>query len=176
MEEKKDTVRKTAVKKVPVHNDMTEEEQLNLDAKVTVTNLSSSILGFPRRHDGFGDVTIAANGQQRLTRNEIQAQVNNGNNLFTGTDGQGSHAVIYIEDAATRRWLGFDDEDRKQFVFTDETAKELFEMTYESFKAKLPEYVKSPLEKRALIDAIKKLEFNDYKKIVYATNYAGFKL
>ena len=171
MEEKKEAVRKQPTKKTakPV-------EDINLDAKVTVRNLSSSILGFPRRHDGAGDVTIAANGQQRLTRNEIQAQINNGNNLFTGTDGQGSHAVIYIEDADTRRWLGFDDEDRSQFIFTDDTAEELFAMPYDKFVVKLKDYVVSPLQKRALVDAIKKLDINDYKKIIYATNYAGFKL
>lgn len=75
------------------------EENLNLDAKVTVKNLAGWDVTFARLHDGFGDIVIVANGQQRLSRNEVIAQVNNSNKLFTGSDTVGSHATVYIDDA-----------------------------------------------------------------------------
>lgn len=152
-------------------------EELNLDAKVTIKNLAGWKVTFARIHDGVGDVLIAENGQQRLSRNEVQAQVNSGNKLFVGSiDGRGSHATLYIEDAPTRRLVGFEEYDRPQLVFTEETVKRLFEMSYADFEKNLPIYIVTRAEKYALIEAIKKLGLNDYKKIVLASEYTGYKI
>lgn len=151
-------------------------DNLNLDAKVTVKNLAGWKVTFARIHDGIGDIVIAEDGQQRLSRNEVQAQINSGNKLFCGNDGQGSHATLYIEDEATRYLVGFEDENTKQVVFTDDVVKNLFSMKDSEFEKKLPDYIVTRAEKYALIEAIKRLGLNDYKKMVFALNYTGYKI
>ena len=151
-------------------------EELNLDAKVTVKNLAGWKVTFARLHDGVGDIVIAENGKQRLSRNEVQAQINSGNKLFVGTDGRGSHATIYIDDAPTRELVGFDDDGEKQLVFTDDTVKKMFSMTDSEFEVNLPKYIATRAEKYAFIEAIKRLGFNDYRKMVLASNYTGYKI
>lgn len=151
------------------------EEELNLDVKVTVKNLAGWDVTFARKHEGNGAVIITKEGKQRLSRNEIQAQVNDGNRLFIGT-GNGAHATIYIEDESTRKWLGFEDENTKQEVFTDELAKRLFNMEFSQYKESLSTLIVTRAEKYALIEAIKRLDFNDYRKITYASNYTGYKI
>lgn len=152
------------------------EETINLDAKVTVKNLAGWDVGFARLQDGIGDVKIVANGQQRLSRNEIAAQINNGNKLFVGTDGMGSHATLYIADAETRRWVEFEDKKRKQVVFTDSVAKDLFKMNQSDYEKNLPNYIQTRAEKYAFMEAIKRLSLNDHSKIVYASKYTGFNI
>ena len=151
-------------------------ENLNLDTKVTVKNLAGWKVTFARLHDGVGDVVVAENGSQRLSRNEVQAQINSGNKLFVGIDGQGSHPTLYIEDEPTRRLIGFEDEDRKQIVFTDDVVKKLFAMKDSEFEKRLPEYICTRAEKYALMESIKNLGLNDYKKIVLASQYTGYKI
>lgn len=152
------------------------EENLNLDAKVTVKNLAGWDVTFARLHDGFGDIVIVANGQQRLSRNEVIAQVNNSNKLFTGSDTVGSHATVYIDDAATRKLLGFEQDGKPQKVFTEKLVKDLFNMSQEKYEASLPKYIRTRAEKYALIETIKKLRLNDYAKMVFASEYTGYKL
>ena len=152
------------------------EEDLNLDAKVTVKNLAGWDVTFARLQDGYGDVVIVANGQQRLSRNEVIAQVNNNNKLFTGSDTVGSHATVYIDDVATRRWVGFEDEDRPQKIFTEKLVKDLFDMSQDRYETELPKYIRTRAEKYALIETIKKLRLNDYAKMVFASEYTGYKL
>lgn len=151
------------------------EKPLNLDEKVTVRNLAGWKVSFMRKHDGEGAIKITQGGQQRLSRNEIQAQINDGNTLFVGT-GNGSHATLYIEDAATRKWVGFEDENRPQLVFTDGLVEKLFSMNQAEFETNLPVYISTRAEKFALIEAIRRLGFNDYRKIVFAEKHTGFKI
>lgn len=152
------------------------EETINLDAKVTIKNLAGWDVGFARLQDGVGDVKIVANGQQRLSRNEIAAQINNGNKLFVGTDGMGSHATLYIADAETRKWVEFENKKRKQMVFTDSVAKDLFKMSQADFEENLPKYILTRAEKYAFMEAIKRLNLNDHSKIVYSSKYTGFNI
>ena len=160
-----------------IENTNTESnDELNLDTKVTVKNLSNWKVTFARRHDGVGDVVIVENGQYRLSRNEIQAQIDVGNKLFSGIDGMGSHASLYIEDAPTRRFVGFESEGHKQAVINDESVKELFKMSFENFKDELPKRVVTRAEKYYLMKAIDRLGINDYKKIVFASQYTGYKI
>lgn len=151
------------------------DENLNLDTRVTVKNLAGWDVTFKRKHDGDGDILITKEGKQRLSRNEIQAQVNDGNKLFVGV-GNGKHATIYIEDDVTRQWVGFEDENKPQEIFTDELVKNLFSISQAEFEASLSTYIVTRAEKYALIEAIKRLCFNDYHKIVFASNYTGYKL
>lgn len=152
------------------------EEDLNLDVKVTIRNLAGWDVTFARLHDGIGDVVIVANGQQRLSRNEVIAQVNNNNKLFMGSDTIGSHATVYIDDKATRKLLGFEDDNRPQMVFTEQLVKKLFNMNQAEYEKNLPIYIRTRAEKYALIETIKELRLNDYAKMVFASEYTGYKL
>lgn len=175
MAEERNT-RTTTVNDTQNQNATVIEEDLNLDAKVTVKNLAGWDVTFARLQDGHGDVVVVANGQQRLSRNEVIAQVNNNNKLFTGSDTVGSHATIYIDDAATRRWVGFEEEGKPQKVFTEKLVKDLFDMSQAKYEAALPKYIRTRAEKYALIETIKKLRLNDYAKMVFASEYTGYKL
>lgn len=156
-----------------------EQKEMNLDAKVTVKNIAGWSVGFARIADGFGDVTIPADGSTRLSRNEIIAQVQNSNRLLCGVDGAGSHATIYIEDAATRAYLDFDSEDgkRKQNVFSDQKVKSLFDIKkQDEFEAKFKGDIVTRAEKYAVMQAIKRLKINDYSKIRFAEEFTGYRL
>lgn len=166
----------TTVNNAPKQETTVIEEDLNLDAKVTVKNLAGWDVTFARLQDGHGDVVIVANGQQRLSRNEVIAQVNNNNKLFTGSDTVGSHATIYIDDDATRKWLGFEEDGKPQKIFTEKLVEDLFKMSQAKYEKALPEFIRTRAEKYALIETIKKLKLNDYAKIVFASKYTGYKL
>lgn len=153
-------------------------EELNLDAKVTVRNIADWTVGFARRADGFnGDITISPKGSIRLSRNEIITQVQNGNKLFNGLDGVGSHATLIIEDEATRIEVGFETEGNPQKVFSDALIEKLFALeSTESFQMQFKESIRTRAEKYAAIDAIKRLKLNDYNKIRFVEDYTGYKL
>lgn len=151
-------------------------ENLNLDKIVNVRNLAGWDVGFARRHDGTGDIQITKSSTQRLSRNEIVAQINNGNRLFIGVDGHGGHATLYIEDADTRRYVGFDTDEHKQDFFSKEMVKNLFALPQDEYEAQLKKSVVTRAEKYALKDAIEELGINDYRKIIFATSYTGIKI
>ena len=158
--------------------DINNTEELNLDKKVIVKNIAGWSVGFARI-ESVGSVSIPANGSTRLTRNEIILQVQRGNKLFTGLDGIGSHATIYIDDAPTRREVGFDGEDnkQKQNVLTDEKIKNIFNYkTQTAFENNFTDAIQTRAEKYAVIKAIKRLKINDYNKIRFAENYTGYKV
>lgn len=155
-----------------------EVEEIKLDQKVTVKNVAGWPVGFARI-EGFGDLTIAPFGTTRLSRSEIIAQVQNGNRLFTGVDGLGSHATLIIQDTPTRIECDFESEDgkKKQIVFSDEKIKELFALkTLSAFKKNLEKEIRTRAEKYATIRAIRRLKINDYDKIRFTEEYTGYKL
>lgn len=158
----------------------TAKKELNLDEKVTVRSISNSFIGFQRVADGaIGDISIPKRGTARLTRNEIIAQVQNNNVLFTGIDGKGSHASLIIEDAPTRIEVDFESEDGslKQEVFSNDLVKELFKISNQTaFERNLKDAIRTKDEKSAIIEAIKELKLNDYSKIRYIENYTGYSI
>ena len=154
-------------------------KELNLDEKVTIRNIAGWNVGFSRRVDGYGDVMISPEGSIRLSRNEIIAQVQNGNKLFTGTDGKGSHATLVIEDIPTRVEVEFETEDGKikQDVFSEAKVKDLFTLkTMKSFESKFKEAIFTRAEKYAVITVMKKLKVNDYDKIRFVEDYTGYRM
>ena len=153
-----------------------QEQELNLDAKVTVRSIAKWTVDFARKADGYGDVLITPNGTVRLSRNEIIAQVQSGNKLFTGIDGIGSHAHLYIEDAATRREVDFENETRKQNVLTKNKVKYLFAIDNQSeFEKQFKTEIYTRAEKYAVMEIMKELKINDYSKISFAEQHTGFK-
>lgn len=159
------------------HVTLEQPQELNLEQQVTVRSIAGWIVGFARL-TSIGDVTIPKRGAIRLTRNEIISQVQNGNKLFTGVDGLGSHATLYIDDELTRKEVGFDDTSAgKQDVFTDETVKRLFAIkSIKSFEESVKTSIRTRAEKYALIVSIIRLGLNDYDKIQFSERYTGFKL
>lgn len=160
---------------------ITEEsyEELNADVKVTVTSIAGWLTGF-HRFDGVGagfDMSIPPFGKVKLSRAEIIAQVQNGNKLFAGTDGMGSHATLYIQDKPTRIELDFENGERKQKVFSDKLVKDLFNIkNFNQFQTALEDAIVTRAEKYALVCAIKRLGLNDYEKINHIEKYTGYKM
>ncbi len=149
----------------------------NLDKKVWVKNLCDWRLSFPRQ-EGNGEVSLKANGKTRLTVAEIQAQVFNGSKFFGGTDGEGSHARIYIDDKETRVLVGFEDEDAKskQEVLDKETVEKLLAYkTQSSFEKNVKEKVQTNAEKNFLAEEAKRQKLNDFEKIKFIEEYTGYK-
>lgn len=160
-------------------NKNNEDDVLNLDQKVTVRSIAAWNTYFMRKADGYGEVNIVPNGTARLSRNEIISQVQDGNILFSGTDGAGSHATLYIEDEATRKELGFDSEDgkRTQNILNEKKLKTLFDIKSQSdFERKFKEEIVTRAEKQAIFPIIKKLKLNDYSKIRFIEENTGIKL
>lgn len=73
---------------------------------VLVNNLCSWPLSF-RRLAGQGDIEIPGNARNYplLSFEEVMAQIQTGNVMFTGTDNMGNHARIQIIDEAKRKEL-----------------------------------------------------------------------
>lgn len=171
MTEKKNTATEDIEEDVVV-----KKKELNLDAKVTVKNLAGWTVTFARIQDGIGDIIIVGGGSQRLSRNEIIAQIQIGNTLFNGVDGKGSHATIYIDDAATREEVDFESKDKKQTVITDAVVKTLFGYDQTKFENELPKVVLTRAEKYAVMQIIKKLNIDNYAKIKFVEKYTGYTL
>ncbi|MBE7897193.1 hypothetical protein G7L40_00515 [Paenibacillus polymyxa] len=151
--------------------------ELNMDEKVLIKNLCNWDL-FIKRILKNGDVKIAANKTVKLTREEIEAQVNNGNNLFTGTDGMGSNPRIYIEDRDLRVHLDFESEDGevKQEILTAEEIERIINLkTFNSFKDNIEKKVVTENQKHLLLNVSKKNKLNDFEKIKFIEEYTGLK-
>lgn len=157
-----------------------EAKPLNLDERVTIRNISDHPVGFSRKSgEGGGDIKIMPEGRERISRNEIIAQVHNNNKLLAGIDGKGSHATLYIEDEPTRIELGFDSEDGsvKQTIFSDEIVKSLFEIKdQKEFEERFKEVIVTRAENFAVMQSIKRQNLNDYRKIRFIEEYTGRRL
>lgn len=151
---------------------------LNMDEKISVRNLCEWAVSF-KRQDTVGDVLINANTTIRLPRGEVISQVQSGNNLFSGTDGVGSHARIYIEDKDTRVELDFEDAEGKksQLIVDDSKIKELFTIkTKTAFEKAIKEAIVTNAEKAKLVGSVKKFKFNEFDKIQFIQEYTGMSI
>ena len=156
-------------------NEITEEDT-RLDKKVKVRSIAPWITGAPRV-TSKGDISIPANGSVLLSREEVIAQAQNGNKLLSGIDSLGSHATWYIEDAFTRSEVSFDIDDKKQTFLTAEDIKRIFELkTPKAFEDNIQKTVVTRAEKAYLMETIRSLNLNDYKKIAFCEDYTGIRL
>ena len=147
------------------------EEDFNLEKKVTVRSIAEWTTGF-QRIETNGDVTIPPHGTVRLSRGEIISQVQNGNLLFTGIDGQGSHATLYIEDKPTRIEADFETETSLQNVINKERIDDLFAIrSIKDFESTLHSMVVTRAEKYAIMGFIRKGNFNVYNKVRAVEDY-----
>lgn len=151
---------------------VTETKELNLEEKVVVKSIAPWTTGFSRI-DGIGDIVVTPNGFTRLSRSEIINQVQIGNRLFTGIDGNGSHATYYIDDEPTRKEAGFE-YDGHQNVFNKSVVVNLFKIdNMDKFKEALMDQIKTRAEKYALMNVLHEIGVNDYRKIRVAEELTG---
>lgn len=146
--------------------------------KITLKNLTSWNLTF-KRINTLGDVIIPQKGKINMPYEEVMAQIYNNNRLFTGDDGKGSHARIFIEDEKIRLEAEFEnkEDNKSQEILTDEKLKGIFSLkTLVSFKKNVQEKVKSQAEKAKVIEYAKAHKINDHDKIEFLEKYTGFKL
>lgn len=153
-----------------------EEKSLNMDAKITIKNLCPWDLYFYRK-ESPGEIKLDKDGGvTRVTRAEVQAQVFSRNKSFAGIDGRGSHARIWIEDEDTRRFLGFEDDEHKQFVMTEEKYKELFAInSINKFKKEVERCIVQDFEKAMLVNMAIKEKLDSYSKVQFIQEYTGIK-
>lgn len=148
-------------------------EPLDLSKKVTIISIAPWITSF-RGVAEVKDFQIPPNGQTLITRNEILNQIDLGNKLFVGTDGNGSHATLYIDDAATRRECNFESANSKQQVLTEQAIKDLFAIKSDKkFAEEIKNVIVTRAEKFAALDLLDKLQINDYRKIRIFEDYVG---
>lgn len=175
-----ETANETVIKDVAKNTDekavVKEELVYNPEKKVTVKTIASWTTGF-KRIESNGDVTIPANGSVRLNASEIIAQIQNGNSLFTGTDEQGAHATLFIDDKATRIEGNLETEDRPQLIITTQSVKDLFKKPKTTFKKALENLVVTRAEKYAIIDIVRNEKlFDDYEKVRTVEDYTGLRI
>ncbi len=148
------------------------------NTKVKLKNLTSWILTF-KRINAVGDVVMPPNSIITLDEDEVMAQIYNGNKLFVGDDGKGSHARIFIDDENLRINAEFESKNtgKTQEVLTDKVLKEIFsEKTLPKFKEAIKSKVKTQAEKSKAVEYAKKSQLNDHDKIEFLEKYTGFKL
>lgn len=148
---------------------------LSMDEKIQIRNLCNWAVSF-KRIDSIGDVLIPANTTIRISRGEVFSQAQSNNVLFTGTDGIGSHARIYIDDRNTRVELDFESEDgkRTQNIISDDKIKEIFAIkTKTGFEKAIKENIVTQAEMSVIVNAVKKLKLNEYDKVKFIEEYTG---
>lgn len=132
---------------------------------VLVNNLCSWPLSF-RRLAGQGDIEIPGNARNYplLSFEEVMAQIQTGNVMFTGTDNMGNHDRIQIIDEAKRKELfGLSEiETDPPALLNEESVKELLAIRQKGkFNERLAEMVKTDAEKKMLVDLAYKVGAED---------------
>ena len=153
------------------------DEKVRLDDKITIISIAPWTTGF-KRITSLGEVQIQPKGRVgNLTREEVIAQAQNGNKLFTGVDGNGSHATLYIEDEWTRKEIGFDTESSEQLIINKQTVSDLFSIkSFPAFQKAVEAQIVTRAEKFYLIDMIKTLKINQYDRISFCEKHCGVKI
>lgn len=129
------------------------------NSNVLVNNLCSWPLSFWRKA-GQGDVEIPANAKNwpLLSFEEVQAQIQTGNRMFTGTDGMGNHARIQIVDDEQRKQLfGLESvETEEPALLNLDAVKALLAIrTKAKFHEQLQAMVTTDAEKKMLVELAK---------------------
>lgn len=126
---------------------------------VLVNNLCAWPLSFWRKA-GQGDIEIPANARNYplLSFDEVLAQIQTGNRMFTGTDGMGGHARIQIVDDEQRKQLfGVEnvEMDAPTLLNLDAVKELLAIRTKAKFNEQLLAMVTTTAEKKMLLELAK---------------------
>lgn len=149
---------------------------LNIHENISVKNLTSFPVGF-RRLNSNGEVNFPANTSIIVDRSEVISQVQSGSILFCGRNRDGSHPYLYIDDKETRIYLGLETEEVAQDIVDEKKIKDAFALkTNKAFEKAIAEIATNFNEKKMLIEAVKKLEINDYARIKLVEQYTGMSI
>lgn len=126
---------------------------------VLVNNLCAWPLSFWRKA-GQGDIEIPANARNYplLSFDEVLAQIQTGNRMFTGTDGMGNHARIQIvDDEQRKRLFGMESVETDAPTLLDlDAVKALLNIrTKKKFNEQLQAMVTTAAEKKMLVELAK---------------------
>lgn len=148
----------------------------NIHGNISVKNLTSFPVGFIRLN-GNGEINFPANTSLLVDTAEVVSQVQSGSMLFCGRNRDGNHPYLYIDDKDTRIYLGLETEDVKQDIVDEERIKSAFALkTNKAFEKAIAEIATNFNEKKMLIEAVKKLEINDYARIKIVESYTGMSI
>ncbi len=132
---------------------------------VPVNNLCAWPLSFWRQA-GQGDIEIPANARNYplLSYEEVLAQIQTGNRMFTGTDGMGNHARIQIVDDEQRKKLfGMEsvEADAPTLLDLDAVKALLAIRSKAKFNEQLQAMVTTTAEKKMLVELAKQAGADD---------------
>lgn len=151
---------------------------INNDKRVEVRNNAPYYVGFAKIYEQVGEVSIAPRSTTYMYKGEIVAQCSSNNVLFTGVNGKGDHAEIFIADDAVRaEALGLKLETATTKVFDIKAAKDIFDTkNLNSFKKKIRDNVITDADKTNAVDFAKKLKLDSHSKIEYIEEWTGLKV
>ena len=148
-------------------------DSMNMYENISIKNLTGFPVGF-RRINGSGEINLPPYTSVLCDRAEVISQVQANNYRFCGENNDPSHASIYIDDEATRIYVGFESETVKQNVISEEKIKDAFALkSNKAFEKAVSELAVTLSEKKLLAETIKKLGINDYNKIKFVEKYTG---
>ncbi len=146
---------------------------LNMSENIKIKNITSFPVGF-RRINGQGEINLPPSTTILCDRAEVISQVQSGNIQFCGENYNASHPYIYIDDKETRIYVGLETEEQPQSIISEDKIKAAFACkTNKAFEQAISELAVTFSEKKLLVESIKKLEINDYKKIKFVEKYTG---
>ena len=152
------------------------EKQFNLDARSKIKNLCPYAVSFTLPNSR-AEVILEGGKTTTLLNSELSAMCENNEIMFCGT-GNGDHARIFIDNADTREYVGFDipEEKKKQFILTDDECKKIVELkTFSSFQKNVQDKIKFNHEGHILMEYCRKTKLNEYNKIQFLEEYTGIK-
>ena len=148
-------------------------DSMNMYENILIKNLTGFPVGF-RRINGQGEVNLPPYTAVLCDRAEVISQCSALNPRFCGENNDPSHASIYIDDKATRVYVGFESETEEQSVISEDKIKAAFNLkSNKSFEKAIEELAVTISEKKLLVETIKKLGFNDYNRIKFVEKYTG---
>lgn len=153
------------------------QNNFNVNENIVVKNLTGAPVGWMKVNGQGGEVNIPPHTSVLVDRMEIISKVQSGSVLFCGESGDFTHPYLYIDDKATRVYLGFETEETEQSIISEDKIKAAFEYkTQKSFEKAITDLAVTFSEKKMLVDTIKKLGINDYKKIKFVEEYTGMSI
>lgn len=150
----------------------------NNDTRVEVKNNAPHYVGFAKIYEQVGEVSIAPRSTTYMYKGEVVAQCSSNNPLFTGVNGKGDHAEIFIVDDAIRaEALGLKQEESTIKVFDVKLAKAIFDTkNINSFKKKVRDNVITDTDKINIVEFAKTLKLDSHSKIAYIEEWTGLKV
>ncbi len=146
-------------------------KELDLNRKVKVKNLGN-IPCYVKT--SLREVMIPRNGEALIEAGEIMQRFYNNDINFVGTDGQGSHACLYVMDKDVRIEMGFETEDGKTVQLKSDTQSiidifniEKEEVFYETLKSR----VVTLIERQMLQEIITSGKVNQYNLVTIAQKF-----